>query len=293
MYTFGIRGVNIPDTAATTAQQLIATNSAQATQLVTSAQTALTALGNFTAPTLAAPPAIPAFTRPTSSSSGGAGVSSGGSAATDISVVLPAVPSKPTINTSDINVAVPTFAGSVSINPPAAPAALDSSGAPTRPNIDTNIAIPDAPQISMPPSPNIEDVLVPTFNFPALPLFTDTAPTFNEAAPNVALEWNEPVYYSPLLDDLRVKVRDVLAGGTGLPAAVEQALFDRARSREESQTTKAVQEAFDTFATRGFNMPPGMLVAQVNAAREEGQMRVCGKRWSELPQFGEAFSVGE
>jgi hypothetical protein len=46
-----------------------------------------------------------------------------------------------------------------------------------------------------------------------------------------------------------------LAGGTGLPAAVEQALFDRARSREESQTTKAVQEAFDTFATRGFNTP--------------------------------------
>lgn len=275
-YSFGAKDVNIPDTASTTAQQLIATNSAQATQLVASAQAALSALGSFTAPTLAAAPVIPAFTRPTSSSGGGAGVTNGGSAATDISIVLPAMPSKPTVNTSDINVSVPTFAGSVSINPPAAPAALDSSGSPTRPNIDTNIAIPDAPQINMPPSPNIEDVLVPAFNFPTLPLFTDTAPTFTEATPNVALEWNEPVYYSPLLDDLRIKVRDVLAGGSGLPAAVEQALFDRARSREESQTTKAVQEAFDTFATRGFNMPPGMLVAQVNAAREEGQMRVSG-----------------
>lgn len=276
-YTFGAKNVNIPDTASTTAQQMITAAQTQATSLVTAAQAAIGSLGAFIPPAMPPAPVIPPFIRSPAGGGGGAGVTNGGgAAATDISVVLPPVPSKPTVNTSDINVPVPTFAGSVSLNLPTAPGALDTSGAPTRPNVDTAVTLPDAPTIQLPPSPNIQDINVPAFVFPTLPLFTDTAPEFDGATPNVALEWVEPTYYSDTLDDIRAKVRSVLAGGSGLPAAVEQALFDRARSREESQTTKAVQEAFDTFATRGFNMPPGMLVAQVNAAREEGQMRVSG-----------------
>lgn len=274
-YTYGFKSVNIPDTASTVAQNLINTNAAQAQTLVASATQALSTLGSFQLPALGAPPTIPALTRPPASSSPSS-AAKGDSSGVDISVSVPSAPAKPSISTSDIDVSVPTFAGSVNINPPQAPGALDTSGVPTRPNVDTEIAIPDAPQISMPASPNIEDILVPAFSFPTLPVFNDTAPEFDGAAPNIVLEWDEPTYYSPMLDDLRTKIRDVLAGGTGLPPAVEQAIFDRARSREESQTSKAVQEAFDTFANRGFNMPPGMLVAQVNAAREDGQMRVSG-----------------
>ena len=275
-YQFRASGVNIPDTAATTASNMITSAQTQATSLVTAAQTAIGALGAFSMPALPTPPTVPPITRSTGSGGGGAGVASGGSATTDISITPPAVPAKPSINTSDIDVDVPTFNSSVILNLPTAPAALDTSGAPTRPQVDTNVVLPTAPSIQMPPDPNIQDIVVPEFNFPTLPTFNETAPTFNEAAPNIVLDWQEPAYYSDTLDDLRAKVRDIFAGGSGLPAAVEQALFDRARTREEAQVKKSVQEAFDTFANRGFNMPPGMLVAQVNAAREDGQMKING-----------------
>ncbi len=274
-YAYGNKDVHIDDKAASMAQTMITSAQAQAQSLITSAQAAISSLGTFNPPTMPTPPAIPAFTRTTSNSGGavsGAATDSGGTA--DISVEIPAAPSKPSVTTSSINVALPGFSSSVSLNIPTAPGALDTSGAPTRPAVNTTVTTPDAPTITMPHDPTTVDIVVPVFTFPTLPTFNDTAPEFSGVAPNLHLDWMEPTYYSDTLDDLRVRVRSILAGGTGLPAAVEQALFDRARSREEVQVKKAVQEAFDTFAGRGFNMPPGMLVAQVNTAREEGQLRI-------------------
>ncbi|RKG13963.1 hypothetical protein CKA47_36150, partial [Pseudomonas aeruginosa] len=40
---------------------------------------------------------------------------------------------------------------------------------------------------------------------------------------------------------------------TGLPAPIEQALFARARERDSGETTRAVQEAVDTWAARNFS----------------------------------------
>jgi hypothetical protein len=278
-YTFQNTGIpSVPDGAADEARGLIDSLTSHAQSAVAAANSAIGSMGSFVMPSLGAPPTIPTLTR--GGGGGGArgsgGVSNGASNATDINITLPAIPAEPSIDTSSIDVEVPTFNGSVILNIPTAPGAIDTSGAPTRPAVDTSITLPTAPTVSLPAEPNIQDVVVPAFSFPTLPVFSADAPEFNEATPNIRLEWNEPVYYSDTLDDLRAKVRGILAGGNGLPPAVEQALFDRARSREEAQVKKSVQEAFDTFAGRGFAMPPGMLVAQVNAAREEGQLRISG-----------------
>lgn len=275
-YQYGSKDINIPDTALTTASSLITTLTSQASQLVSSAQQAIGSISNGAKITLTAPPAIPALTRSTAGLSGGSGVSSGSGADTGTDIVIPATPAKPDVATSSIDVDVPEFSSSVTLNLPQAPGALDTSGLPTRPNVSTDIPMPDAPTVALPPDPNIQDITVPTFTFPTLPTFSDAAPVFGEATPVVQLDWVEPTYYSDTLDDIRTKVRGVLAGGTGLPPAVEQAIFARAVSREEAQVKKSVQEAFDTFANRGFAMPPGMLVAQVNSAREEGQLRISG-----------------
>lgn len=66
-----------------------------------------------------------------------------------------------------------------------------------------------------------------------------------------------------------------MAGGTGLPAPIEEALFARARERASQETERAVQEAVDTFASRNFSMPPGMLTKQVNIAREQGRLKAA------------------
>jgi hypothetical protein len=65
----------------------------------------------------------------------------------------------------------------------------------------------------------------------------------------------------------------MMNGKSGLPAEVEQALFDRARSREDILSLKSTQEATQAWAARGFTLPPGMLTAQVNAIQDENRLK--------------------
>lgn len=146
--------------------------------------------------------------------------------------------------------------------------------APSRPSIDTTIQIPDAPVVSMPEMDQLEQLNLPDFVFPELPVFTDLPPSASSLrVPDVLINWAEPVYASEVLDDLVAAVRGYMAGGTGLPAAVEDALFSRARERDSAETARAVQEAVDTWAARGFGMPPGMLAKQVDTIREQGRLK--------------------
>lgn len=157
------------------------------------------------------------------------------------------------------------------INMPGTPDPIDTSGLPTRPTID-DVTIPTAPDLVMPTLANLTELSIPEFTFPDLPTFDDEAPEFTEARPTTVLIWAEPEYQSDLLDEVTSKVRSWLLGGTGLPAAIQQALFDRARSREGLTALEAQQKAFDTFASRGYSMPPGMLAEQVNVALEKSRL---------------------
>lgn len=168
---------------------------------------------------------------------------------------------------ADIPVFSPT---SGTINIPAAPAPIDLSGLPTRPDTD-EVTIPEAPTFVMPDLEALTSLSIPDFTFPELPTFDDVAPTFTDAAPNTNLVWAEAVYESDLLDDTTAKVRAWLQGGTGLPPAVQQALFDMARGRESMTAREARELAFDVIAGRGFSMPPGMLAEMVEVANEKSR----------------------
>lgn len=147
---------------------------------------------------------------------------------------------------------------------------------PERPTIDTSVAIPDAPVLEMPSMEALEQIRLPEFAFPELPTFDATPPTVaGMTSPRAFINWQPAEYASETLDDLAAQVRRMMAGGTGLPAAVEDALFSRARERESAETERAVQEATDTFASRGFAMPPGMLAKQAAVLREQGRLKAA------------------
>ncbi|KZK31998.1 hypothetical protein A4F85_04585 [Delftia sp. GW456-R20] len=160
------------------------------------------------------------------------------------------------------------------LNLPAAPG-MAAIPVPARPAIDTTVEIPAAPSVTIPEMEALERITLPAFEFPQLPDFDGQAPSVNFTAPNVFINWTEPVYDSELLPELEAKVRSMIAGGTGLPAPVEDALFGRARERDSAETQRAVQEAVDTWAARNFTMPPGMLAKQASVAREQGRMRAA------------------
>ncbi len=151
------------------------------------------------------------------------------------------------------------------------PDPLDISGKPERGEFG-EVTIPSTVTVVDPLMGNLVDISVPEFSFPEILPFDGVEPTFDEARPNTNLVWTEPEYASELLDDTTTRVRAWLQGGTGLPAAVQQALFDKARSREVDTAKEATEAAFDTWAARGFSMPPGMLVEQVNVAQEKSRL---------------------
>ena len=162
----------------------------------------------------------------------------------------------------------------ISINIPPAPTFV-APQKPNRPNINTDITLPDAPVVNFGRAPNLRDIDLPDFKPPAMPVFSAIAPTFEVADPTMVLNWAEPVYQSEVLADLTAWVREHMQGGLGIPAAVEDALFSRARERESVESHRAVREAVDTWAARGFTMPPGMLVKQTNAVHEQSRLKAA------------------
>lgn len=159
----------------------------------------------------------------------------------------------------------------VAINIPDAPAPIDFSDVPQRPTIADPV-LPTAPDTTLPvPDPMLAIDIPgrPTIN---LPTFDTPIPTFDDALPVLALDWAEPTYRPTIVDEVASTVRAMLAGDFAMPKVVQDALFAAACEREDQNANQAVQNAFDEYAGKGFDMPPGMLVAQVNAIREGNQL---------------------
>ncbi|RZS35797.1 hypothetical protein EV687_0876 [Corticibacter populi] len=194
------------------------------------------------------------------------------------SVALPADPARPMIDhlLSDLDQVamdpLPDAPVQPTLQVPNAPA-MNLPAAPSRPAVDTDVSIPAAPVIDLPTIGQLRDI--PDFDFPLLDDFNGNPPSVDFAVPNVFIDWREPQYESELLDDLVAWVKRYMQGGTGLPAHVEDALFSRSRDRISAETRRAVHESVSAFAARGFSMPPGMLVKQINVAKEQGRAQAA------------------
>ena len=71
--------------------------------------------------------------------------------------------------------------------------------------------------------------------------------------------------------DMHGRLTTMLAGGTGLPPAIEQALFNRAIGREEVSATQAIVTAETEWSAKGFALPGATLLARVQEIRHENR----------------------
>lgn len=131
--------------------------------------------------------------------------------------------------------------------------------------------IGNAPQIS---EINISSVL----NIPAAPaidgfssseltaLHTSTADEIQAMIANGLSSFY--INYFPLGNELAAArawiERAITQGGTGLNANIEAQIWERDRSRVLREAARSVDEATATWAARGYPMPPGALLDQVN-----------------------------
>lgn len=190
----------------------------------------------------------------------------------DLTVNMPAAPTltehaAPNEPDFDTSVTLPTLD------------AIDKLNAPQRPDVDINVDMPAdfdlvLPELAQLEALKIDDFVMPELNLPDMP---NADHQFDEMDFNEDW-WTEPTAYDhPLYDDLITVASDMLnkPENFGLPEAVVRALFDKPRERISAEVERTVQEAQNTWASRGFSMPPGMLAKQVNVARQEGQLRVA------------------
>lgn len=205
------------------------------------------------------------------------------------SFVRPIKPDAPTLEDIDITIPNAPVLDPVEFEAlPAAPAEPDFSGlayvAPAAPNTpmpdapsDTDVVldeieIPEFDGYTLPSVPTLYELNLPDAPEIDIPTFDGERPTFDIATPDSAFNWQEVAYSSTLLTSLKDHLASMMEGGLGLPAAIEQALFDRGRARSDILASKRVQEVAEDLASRGLVEPAGMLARRLDAARQEARL---------------------
>jgi len=164
---------------------------------------------------------------------------------------------------------IPEFQSSVgSLNIPEPPPWTAPGTAPVRPSTG-DVVLPDAPLLVMPQMPELVEINVPSFGGLTLPTFSASAPEFEATALPGILQWSEPTYHTEILDEVLDVIRNLWSGGSGIPPAVEQAMVERAMSREDMVVNREIDSVAEEFSLRGFTMPTGMQAARVDQMRQD------------------------
>ncbi len=198
---------------------------------------------------------------------------------------LPRVPDAP--NSPQLSLSVPAtpaplneqlpevvFDDIAQLQPPSlstgAPPVLSFGAMPAIPEVQS-IAIPDAPSVSLPAAPQFLTLHTPTFG--GVNLRDDLIDRLNDAPELVIIKpapltYSRPAQYeSRVLEGLKALIVQRLAGGTGLPVQVEQAIWGRARERELLASLAEEQDVTRKSEALGFALPPGVLADQIRVIR--------------------------
>lgn len=159
----------------------------------------------------------------------------------------------------------------LNINIPNAPSPSYGS-IPAVPNI-RDVAVPNAPVVDMPDRPVYMEV--GTVTFAGVELREDwldgleQRPTLELVEPTPYQYMAGEKYASALLDQLKAVIARRMQGGTGLAPAVEQAIWDRSRSRETHIALAKSRELQRLADGAGFPLPSGALVVGLQQVNKE------------------------
>lgn len=164
---------------------------------------------------------------------------------------------------------IPDFSSGVGpLNIPDSPQLRDLGDAPEAPVL-ADLVIPTAPDMQMPSPPILEELNIPTFDHLVVPAFDIEDPEFAGTAIPAILAWAEPEYRPEVIDEVVAQIRKLWEGGSGIPAAVEDAMFQRAAEREGREIRKEIDSVDLEFSKRGFDMPSGIQAARTDALRKD------------------------
>lgn len=131
-------------------------------------------------------------------------------------------------------------------------------------------------------------------NLPNFGSITQIIQPFNFVPDNIVI----PDIFGQLTT-LRAVIDQMLATGTGLPPEIEAAIWERDVDRLDQDEVKNLDEAENTWAMKGFQLPPGALIAAALAVQRDTAEKVAAQsrdvaiKQADLVQKNRQFAVEE
>ena len=164
----------------------------------------------------------------------------------------------------------------------------------TAPTLNLSAQLPEAPDIIVPEAPTFVTRAEPTAPTTVLPSFdgrmpddTTLVPTgleasfntaYREAAPSMTAAINgyvdaqlvkmNPQYHTQMAA-IEGQLAKYLAGGTGLKAEVEDAIYARAQAKNDLEAKRVQDAVMADTAARGFTLPSGAMFSAMTRARQD------------------------
>jgi hypothetical protein len=124
--------------------------------------------------------------------------------------------------------------------------------------------VPTAPSVNLPTDLAVGNQTVPNVPTVQIPDWGEDIPVMDITLPTTTFAYVEPIYTSSLKNALASTLLDgVNNGGTGLGTTVQTAIWNQDIERLSQQKADDVDEVLNKYGSRGFDMPTGMVAAQV------------------------------
>lgn len=211
----------------------------------------------------------------------------------DMTDPVPDEPEYSVVQPFEAGVAPLFTAPAPAINSPSKPSQL-SAFSQSLPSLNLNVSLPSAPEIIMPLEPTFTvrtEPVAPTIQLPTfdgqMPVDTTVVPTgieasfnaaYREASPTMTaaiagyvdaqLVKMNPQYYGQMAA-IEGQLTKYLAGGTGLKAEVEDAIYARAQAKNDLEAKRVQDAVLADTAARGFTLPTGVMAAAMIRARQD------------------------
>lgn len=197
----------------------------------------------------------------------------------DFTYDMPPLPGEPPVGTFP-SVALTPAPVDNTVAPVYSPPVLPTLVAVTDPGaapVLKGVTLPAAPTLVFPDLPPMIDIgalpAPPTLNLPA---FQGHRPVFDAPFPTENFSFTPTEYVDALLTKTKQTISDMQSGQYILPAAVAQALRNRATLEADAEVSRAHDEAYEQFAARGFEEPNGVLVNRLLRVDEDARTKRAG-----------------
>lgn len=160
------------------------------------------------------------------------------------------------------------------INLPPTPAPLEAVAPTDEPDIKTEFDFPTPVPYTLPSVPTFEELNLPAPLSISLPDFELDIPVLPATLvpPGIIFNFKEQAYSSTLLTALSTELLNrIQNGGTGLSPEIEQAIWDRARNREDQNAIRSENQLSIEQASRGLSRPSGSYLAALDQLAQETQ----------------------